>query len=483
MLLAGEGDTVFEVVVCAQPLSPFVELVGSTRVEAIARQADVTRALLGSHTVWNINSTAAGGGVAEVLRSLLKYSRGLGVDVRWLVVEGDPRFFTVTKRLHNALHDNPGDRSPLGAEQRAVYEHVTEDNFAWVQRLVRPGDIVVCHDPQTAALVPMLSRLGVRAVWRCHIGHEGPGRHADEGWEFLRKYLEDVPFAVFTRDAYAPAWMPRARAITLPPNIDPFSVKNRWMSEVATRAILFEIGLVEAACDLGSAVFVGEDGATTRVTRRAQVTRVGRPPSWRVPLVVQVSRWDRMKDHIGLLDGFVQLVERRGDHGAELILAGPAVRGVADDPEGPDVFLEVERAWAAAPEAVRRRVHLAQLPMDDADENAAMVNALQRHAAVVVQKSLREGFGLTVTEAMWKRRPVVASAVGGIKDQIDDGVEGLLLRDPTDAGETAAALERVLGSAELRGRMGSAAYERVRERYLSVSALERWARILQLLLS
>ena len=188
-----------------------------------------------------------------------------------------------------------------------------------------------------------------------------------------------------------------------------------------------------------------------------------------------------MKDHIGVLAGFARLLEHPEDFGVELVLAGPAHGGVADDPEGPEVLLEVEDAWRALPERVRGRAHLAQLPMADADENAAMVNALQRHAAVVVQKSLREGFGLTVTEAMWKRRPIVASAVGGIQDRIRDGIEGLLVRDPTDADETARALRRVFESPELGVRMGNAAYERVRKEYLSISSLERWGWLMQLL--
>lgn len=472
---------VFQVHVPARALSPFVDLVGVERVEAVAREAEVVRAAIGPHTVWNVNSTAAGGGVSEILRSLLRYARGLGVEVGWLVVEGPPEFFAITKRLHNALHDNAGDGSRLGPREAALYERVLAQNFADIERLVRPGDAVVCHDPQTAGLVPHLRRLGEHVVWRCHIGHEGPGIEADAGWAFLRKYLEEVPIAVFTRSAYVPSWLSCARAVTIPPNIDPFSVKNQWMSEPSTRAILVTAGLVEGGGDACCSVYVREDGVTEEVTHAAEIVREGGPPAWTTPLVVQVSRWDRMKDHVGLLAGFARLLEQGPDFGAELVLAGPAQRGVADDPEGPEVLGEVTRAWRALPEGVRRRVHLAELPMVDVDENAAIVNALQRHAAVVVQKSLREGFGLTVTEAMWKRRPIVASAVGGIQDQLRDGVEGLLVRDPTDPGETADAIRRVLASPPLAARLADAAYERVRERYLSLSALQRWGALAQLL--
>jgi trehalose synthase len=467
----------FQVGVGARALSPFVELVGPGRVESVARLAEATRAVLGSHAVWNINSTAAGGGVAEILRSFLRYARGLGVDVRWIVIEGPTEFFRVTKRLHNALHDKPGDRSPLGVEQATLYERVLRENFAQIKALLRPGDVVICHDPQTAGLVPHLMRLGVRVLWRCHIGHEGPGDEVDEGWSFLRKYLDDVPLAVFSRDAYAPSWMPRAHAVTLPPNIDPFSVKNEWMPALSIRAILCQAGLVDDSDGISSPVYVGDDGTTRAVKRQAQVIRVDRPPNWDTPLIVQISRWDRMKDHAGVVEGFARHLELRGDTGAALVLAGPAIGGVADDPESPEVLREVEHVWRALPERIRRRVHVAQLPMDDTDENAAIVNALQRHATVIMQKSLREGFGLTVTEAMWKRRPIVASAVGGIRDQIRDGIEGLLVDDPTDADQTARALRRVLDSPEFGFKMGNAAYDRVREKYLSVAALERWGRL------
>jgi trehalose synthase len=473
---------VFQVDVPARALSPFVELVGAARVEAIAAVADATRAALGRHTVWNINSTAAGGGVAEVLRSLLTYSRGLGVEVRWLVIEGPPEFFAITKRLHNALHDNAGDGSKLGAEQAALYERVLADNVAQLEDLVRPGDAVICHDPQTAGLVPHLRRLGERVVWRCHIGHEGAGREVDLGWAFLRKYLEDVPLAVFSRAAYAPSWIPRAHAVTLPPNIDPFSVKNQWISDRCTQSILATIGIVERSADGRCSVYVREDGTIGEVRRPVEVIRMGDPPPWSAPLVVQVSRWDRMKDHVGVLEGFARLLdEQPRELGAQLVLAGPSAGGVADDPESTEVLREIEHAWRSRPERVRRRVQVVQLPMTDTDENAAMVNALQRHASVIVQKSLREGFGLTVTEAMWKRRPIVASAVGGIQDQIRDGVEGLLVHDPTDAAETARALWRVLESPDLGRRLGAAARERVRERYLSIASLERWGRLIQLL--
>jgi trehalose synthase len=471
---------VFEVHVPARSVIAFAEVLGNERIRALEAEAQALRGLLGQRTVWNVNTAASGGGVAEMLRSFLRYARGLDIDVRWLVFEGPSDFFRITKRVHNALHGSRGDGSALGAEQAAVYQRVTSENAMALDALVRPGDILVCHDPQTAGLVPHLLARGVRVVWRCHIGQDRPDAEVDRGWAFLRPYLESVPAAVFSRAAYAPAWLHGKRTIVLPPTIDPFSAKNRPMDGPTIRAMLVQAGLVEGPPGEAAPVFVRDDGSSSRLSREADVVRLGRPPSWDTPLVVQVSRWDAMKDPIGVLEGFARFLEPDAPRGAELVLAGPNVNAVADDPEGAKVFGELQRVWLALPTAARRAAHLAMLPMDDEEENAALVNALQRHAAVIVQKSLQEGFGLTVTEAMWKRRPVVASAVGGIQDQIRDDVDGLLVHDPTDLGEFAGLLRRVLGDDSLAQRLGDAGYRRVRDHYLSVSALEQWARLVRL---
>ena len=194
--------------------------------------------------------------------------------------------------------------------------------------------------------------------------------------------------------------------------------------------------------------------------------------------MVQVSRWDRLKDPLGVLDGFALLDEARA-HGAHLVLAGPNAGGVSDDPEGASVLAAVIAEWRRLPADVRRRVQLASLPTIDVDENAAMVNALQRHATVIVQKSLHEGFGLTVTEAMWKAKPVIATAVGGIQDQIEDGVQGLLLANPSDVAAFAAAIARVLDNPEEARRMGERGHARVLERYLGLDSLLRYGALIE----
>jgi trehalose synthase len=197
------------------------------------------------------------------------------------------------------------------------------------------------------------------------------------------------------------------------------------------------------------------------------------------PLVVQVSRWDRLKDPLGVMKGFASYVAPASD--ADLVLAGPSVEAVADDPEGMEVFSEAQALWERLPAKSRRRIHLACLPMDDGEENAAMVNALQRHAAVVVQKSIAEGFGLTVSEAMWKERPVVASRVGGIQDQIVHEESGLLIDDPSDGKAFGTAVRRLLEDDRASASMGEAARERVRKEFLAPRQLGQYAELIEAL--
>jgi trehalose synthase len=208
----------------------------------------------------------------------------------------------------------------------------------------------------------------------------------------------------------------------------------------------------------------------------------GPPPPEDARLVVQVSRWDRLKDPVGVMRGFADEVARTCDD-VHLVLAGPAVTAVADDPEGQGVLDECHTEWAALPEDLRARVHLACLPMDDGEENAAIVNALQRRADVVVQKSLAEGFGLTVSEAMWKARPVVASRIGGIQDQIEDRVNGLLLDDPTDTTEFGKDVVELLDNPKQAEEMGVKARERVRDEFLGARHLIQYVDLIENLIA
>ncbi len=466
-----------EVEVQALDAARLEPLIGPERMAHYEAIAEATQGRLAGRAVFNVNSTAAGGGVAEMLQTLLAYGRGAGLDVRWLVIQGDPAFFAITKRIHNGLYGGRGDGGDLGGTERRHYEEVLHRNADELLALVRPEDVVLIHDPQPAGLAGELSRAGGRVVWRCHVGADEPNEWTERSWSFLRPYLEDVDAFVFSRRAFAPPWADPARTHVIPPSIDPFSAKNEPISHRNVRLILGYVGLIGGDGALPAVPFTRRDGSPGRINRRVDVLQTGPPPPPDAPLVVQVSRWDRMKDMPGVMAGFARHVD--SSLGAHLLLAGPAVTGVADDPEAAEVLEECTALWRELPHAARSRVHLACTPMADADEAASIVNALQRHAAVVVQKSLAEGFGLTVAEAMWKSRPIVGSAVGGIVDQVVSGEHGLLVEDPLDLASFGAAVETLLRDPRRARELGANARTRATAEFLGDRHLEQYGRLLQ----
>ncbi|MCD9197941.1 glycosyltransferase [Aeromicrobium wangtongii] len=446
-------------------LERLARLLDPERAERLEGSAAIARRILDGRVVWNVSATASGGGVAEMLTTLLAYTRGAGVETRWLVLDGNPGFFRITKRLHNVLHGLPGDGGPLGDAERAEYESVLADNLQPLRSLVRAGDIVLLHDPQAAGLAAGLRALGAHVVWRCHIGRDTPTELTDLGWSFLEPYVDAAQATIFSREAYAPPWLDRRRARIIPPSLDPFSTKNVDLPPADVDAVLRHAGLVSRPAARGSLAFDRRDGTTGTVRAHRHLFAAGDQVPADARVVLQVSRWDRLKDMAGVMTAFAAGLPGLPSD-AHLMLVGPEASGVSDDPEGAEVLAECVALWTKQPLDVRERVHLVVLPMDDVGENAHLVNALQRHASVVVQKSLVEGFGLTVTEAMWKNRPVVASAVGGIRDQIADGEDGLLLADPGDLGGFVHLIATVLDDDHLAQRLGEAAGRTVRDRYL-----------------
>jgi trehalose synthase len=440
---------------------------GYELVRSAARRAQEE---LAGRVIWNVNSTSRGGGVAEMLISLLAYARGAGVDARWTVIAGNDPFFALTKRIHNNLHSAPGDGGDLGEAERDVYEGALEPNIAEFTELVSPRDVVIVHDPQPAGLIPRLKELGVPVIWRCHVGIDTPSELSRRAWNFLMPYVEQADAYVFSREAFAWEGLDPSRTELIAPVIDAFSPKNQELGAETVGAILHTAGLSEATTG-AEPIFTREDGTPSRVDRRAELFE-GRPLRANDPVVLQVSRWDRLKDPIGVIRGFVEHVAPGTD--AHLVYAGPAVEAIADDPEGVEVLREARAYFdGLAPES-RERVHLACLPMDDLAENAAIVNALQRRADVVVQKSIAEGFGLTVAEGMWKARPVVGSRIGGIQDQIADGETGILLDDPSDLRAYGDAVRGLLDDPERARAIGREAQERVRDEFLAVRSLMQY---------
>jgi trehalose synthase len=458
----------FEVDIPSKDPSRFRAVLPPERFEEFERECEEARRLLDGHVVWNVNSTARGGGVVELLRPLVAYARGAGVDTRWMVIEGTTEFFAVTKRVHNRLHGSLGDGGPLDENARRIYEEVLAENLAQFIDRVHPNDVVILHDPQTAGLVHELHAAGALVIWRCHVGLDTPNDLALDAWAFLQPYLLDADAYVFSREAFAWDGLDRQKIVIIAPTIDVFSPKNVDLDAETVRSILLVSGLVAGAKLPAPPTFPGQDGTPGRVERRARMFE-DEPLQERDPVVLQVSRWDALKDPIGVIEGFARHVP--AETGAHLVYAAPAVEAVSDDPEGAQVMRDALAAREALPAEARRRVHLATLPMDDLSENAIMVNALQRHARVIVQKSLAEGFGLTVAEAMWKARPVVASRIGGIQEQITDGETGILLDDPRDLQAYGAAVVALLMDPERAEEIGRRARERVRDRFISVRSL------------
>lgn len=465
--------------VTSLPPERFREVLTADGLAEFERTIARGRELLGGRTLWTVNSTARGGGVAEMLRSLIGYVRGAEVDARWIVIEGDEEFFRITKRLHNRLHGYGGDGGQLGSAERAAYERCTTRNATRLLELVGHDDVVLLHDPQTAGMVPALVDAGVPVVWRAHIGLDLPNDLAREAWRFLIPYVAPADAYVFSRESFAWEGLDRARITLIAPSIDAFSPKNQAMSFTSITAVLRAAGLAADHHHRPRAVFERLDGSVGQVARAARLIE-DEPLRLDAPLVAQVSRWDRLKDPLGVLAGFAEHVDPADE--PHLVLAGPDVTAVADDPEGAGVVAEAEAARRELPADVRRRVHLALLPMADADENAVIVNALQRRADVVVQKSLAEGFGLTVAEAMWKGRAVVASAVGGIQDQIEDDLTGRLV-DPQDLSAYAGAVNELLAHPHGAERIGRAAQVRVRDRFLGPRHLGQYVDLLERVLS
>jgi trehalose synthase len=455
--------------VARRSVAQLEQVIGVERHMRIIQAADEFRRSMSGRVVWNISSTTVGGGVAEMLQVLLGYVEDMDIASRWVVITGDAEFFVITKRLHNQIHGDIAG-GPLTASDAGHYARMLAANAAELLDQIRPGDLVLLHDPQTAGLTEYLTHAGALVAWRCHIGLDWENDATEAAWSFLRPHLASAKGFIFSREQYVPRWVPPDRVAIIPPSIDPFSPKNQPLDDDTVRGVLATIGVLNGATARRPTAFVRRDGTSGMVSRPAEITG-GKRPAPTDPLVVQVSRWDHLKDMSGVMRGFADHVAAACD--CYLVLAGPAVAGVTDDPEGAAVFADCLLQWRELPAWVRDRILLVTLPLDDADENAAMVNALQRHAAVIVQKSLAEGFGLTVAEGMWKGRPVIGSAVGGIIDQIAGGT-GILLDDPRDLAAFGSAVRLLLDDPVEAEQIGRAAHAQIARNYVGDLHLLRY---------
>ena len=431
------------------PARPVEDLTSFMSVHEVAQlEARCQEFTSTGRRVWHVNSTAVGGGVAEMLHPLVGYAQGLGVDMGWLVIEADSTFFDITKRVDNGLSGIAGDGGSLSEREHELYASVCAEAAADLASWVQEDDVVIVHDPQPAGLVPWIQQRGAHAFWRQHNGADRPNRWVHRAWDFLERYLDTAEGFAVTMPHFAAPWMSSRPVSTITPFIDPLAPKNHDMDECTVRDLLQEAGIITG----GSC----SDSPTL-------IVREGPPPGESTPMVVQLSRWDAIKDMLGVMTfwaGDPVLQEQ-----SYLSLIGPAVDSVADDAEAAGYYEMCVRAYEQLPRQARRCCQLVCLPMEDPHHHARVVNACQRHAAVVVQKSISEGFGLTVTEAMWKKAAVVASAVGGIARQIDHGTSGLLV-SPTDAVAFTDSLRMLLEQPLLRQRFGQAAHTYVRREFL-----------------
>jgi trehalose synthase len=379
-------------------ISDYAPIVGAGTIEELSLLAERLR----GKTIQNINSTAVGGGVAEILSRMMPLLKDLGVDVFWDVIKGNERFFNLTKRIHNALHGVAENFGP------GELDYLVEVNRQNADAVLRGADITFVHDPQPIALVNEKTTRRGRWLWRCHIDFTNP---QPDVWEFLRRFIESYDAAVFSAPAFSRALA--IRQVLISPSIDPLSDKNRELSQ----------DLIDSVC------------ARFRLNRER-------------PIVTQISRFDYLKDPVGVIRAY-KMVKEHVD--CQLVLAGG---GATDDPEGMQVLAEVRQEAAEDPDIFVRFLP----PGSDIE-----INALQRASNVILQKSLKEGFGLTVAEALWKSRPVIASAVGGIPLQIAHKYSGILSHSIEG---TAYYIKQLLNAPEYASRLGANGREYIKSNYL-----------------
>lgn len=440
---------------------------------------------LKGRTIWMVNSTATGGGVAEMLPSQLRLMRAMGIRIEWLVIEtADPKFFELTKRIHNAIHGS--GKGVFSEADREPYERVNQKNLAAALERINDGDILVIHDPQPMPLAGMIrAHRNVKCVWRCHIGLDQSTPVTEAVWKFLEPYFSDYDRFVFSLEEYV---LPSIRANTslIPPAIDPLSHKNRTLQMHKALSILSQAGILapnEArlyADYKHQARRVGPDGHFGKVNDPFPLEMIYRP------IITEISRWDRLKGFKELMEAFVHLKrknEARQDKEsleykrikmARLVLGGPDPLFVTDDPEGEEVLNELVDFFKELPGDIQKDIALLLLPLENPKQNALIVNALQRCSVIVVQNSIQEGFGLTATEAMWKQTPVLVSGAAGLKFQVSHGETGTINADPSDIPALSDALEYMLSHQKELDKWGFNAQSRVVERFTLFSQIESW---------
>ena len=398
-------------------LEQYAHIVGNEVINHLRQLAHPLKGV----KILHVNSTKEGGGVAEILNRLIPLKRELGIDAEWEIIIGEKEFYQCTKKMHNSLQ---GDRDDISSSLLTIYENTNLQNFERLKEKLEEADVVFIHDPQPAAFLHFCKERKGRWVWRCHIDVSHPYRPV---WKYLREYIKGYDASIWSLSAFA---QPFSHPLYLiPPSIDPLSDKNIELSEKEISDFLDSWG-------------INRDS----------------------PIITQVSRFDRFKDPIGVIQSY-QLIKKYVP--VQLVLAGG---GASDDPEGEQVLQEVKAFAGDDPD-----VHILELPPDA----HRAINALQRGSDIIVQKSLKEGFGLTVTEGLWKGKPVIAGDTGGIKLQVINHHCGFRVNTPEGA---AMRIRYLLKHPEIMETMGKNARQLVLDNYLITRHLREYLTLVVALL-
>lgn len=363
--------------------------------------------------ILHINSTKEGGGVAEILNRLIPLKRELGINAEWEIITGEKDFYQCTKKMHNSLQ---GDRDDISTSLLNTYENTNLKNYEILKQKLEEADVVFIHDPQPAPLIHFCKKRKGKWLWRCHIDVSHPYRPV---WKYLREYIKDYDASIWSLSSFA---QPLSHPMYLiPPSIDPLSEKNIELSEKEISSFFDSFGIKRNS-----------------------------------PIVTQVSRFDRFKDPIGVVESY-RLVKKYVP--LQLILAGG---GATDDPEGEQVLKEVKAFANGDPD-----IHILELPPDA----HRAINALQRGSDIIIQKSIKEGFGLTVTEGLWKSKPLIAGDTGGIKLQVFNHYNGFRVSTPEGA---ALRIRYLLKHPDIMETMGKNARQFVLDNYLITRHLREY---------
>lgn len=383
-------------------LEQYRSVCGSVAIDQLYQLAEPLK----KFNVIHVNSTATGGGVAEILAKFLPMTKALGIETEWKVIQGPLEFFIATKHMHNGIQ---GNKVQPSASQYQLYEEVNKHNAELLKETLENADIVIIHDPQPLAMIKHFPNRKGKWIWRCHIDASKPYKPL---WKYLSQYIEYYDAVIFSLEEFAhPLPIPM---FIIAPSIDPLSDKNIELEKK-------EIDLVYDLFNLDA----------------------------NRPMILQVSRFDRFKDPLGVIEAYRYV--KKYNSSVQLVLAGS---GAPDDPEGEIILNEVKRAANDDPD-----IHILLLPGDA----HRTINALQRAANVILQKSTREGFGLTVTEALWKAKPVIGGNTGGIKLQVIHNKTGYVVNTPEGA---AYRIRYLLQHPDEGSEMGMRAKEYVREKFL-----------------